>query len=214
MPGQRRTAGPRARGSRLPRLAGLAIATVIAAGAVTGYLLVQRPARAHVDPPLPRRVESYQTVGLIAQDARAGNQRGQLLQLLGTGQTAEFRVLEPAEAAQGSPQWTADLMKGGTYIFIFLPSGDCLTASGSGSGVARLSLQHCDLAASQRWRRSTAAALIRGHEFYQYANLADRSCLTEDGQQAGQDYGAGLSACAAVPASAADQLIAFWWSSV
>lgn len=212
MPGQRRTAGPRARGSRLPRLAGLAIATVIAAGGITGYLLVQHPARAHVDPPLPSRVESYQTVGLIAQDAQAGNSRGQLLQLLGTQQTADFRVLEPAEAAQGSPQWTADLMKGGSYIFIFLPSGDCLTASGS--GVARLSLQHCDLASAQRWHRSTAAALVRGHEFYQYANLADGSCLTEGGQQAGRDYGAELAACAAVPTSAADQLIAFWWSSV
>ncbi len=43
MPGQRRTAGPRARGSRLPRLAGFGVAVLVAGGLVTGYLLAFHP---------------------------------------------------------------------------------------------------------------------------------------------------------------------------
>jgi len=211
MPGQRIAAGTRARGSRLPRLAGIGVVVLLAAGGVAGYLVTVHPASPHHHAPLPTRVESFESVGLIAQDALPGSSSGQLLQLLGPARSPQFSPLPVAQQQAGSPQWTADLMQGNSYIFIFLPTGDCLTAGGT-PGQPRLTLEHCNLSAAQRWRRGQALSQSKGHEFYQYASLSDRDCLTEAGQLAGQVYGAALEACQA-PAPAS-QLIAFWWSSV
>jgi hypothetical protein len=98
-------------------------------------------------------------------------------------------------------------MVGNNYIFIYLASGDCLSAVGTGRS-PRLALRHCDLRASQRWRRAGRAVLSRGHDFYQYANLSDGSCLAEAAALPGLAWGAGLSACAPTPP--ANELIAFW----
>jgi Ricin-type beta-trefoil lectin domain-like len=211
MPGQRRTAGPHARESWLPRLAGIGVVVLLAGGGVTGYLLAVHPSAPHHAAPLPTRVLSYQTVGLIAQVAEPGSTAGQLVQLLSSTGPPQFTPLEPVQAAEGSPQWTADEMAGGTYIFIYLKTGRCLSATGS-RGRARLALQHCDLGAQQRWRRTAAPVLTQRHDFYQYANVADGSCLTQTGLLPGQVYGANLAAC--VASDPPSQLIAFWWSSV
>jgi len=210
MPGQRRTTGQRASGSRLARLAGIGAAVLIAGGAVAAYLVALNPAR-HPSPPLPTRVLSFQTVGLIAQVAQPGSASGELLQLLGPGPVPQFSPLGQAQEQAGSPQWTADLMAGNSYIFIYLPTGRCLAASGQASQ-PKLRLEHCDLAAQQRWRRTGAADQIQGHDFYQYTNLADASCLTETAELPGSAYGAALHSCAAVPTP--DQLIGFWWASL
>jgi hypothetical protein len=206
MPGQRRTAGPRARGSWLPRLAGLGAVVILAAAAV-GALIAIQPAR-HSAAPLPTRVVGYQTVGLVVADTEPGSSAGQLLQLVGAQGAPAFSSLGQAQAAQGAaPHWTADLMAGGSYIFIYLPTGQCLSAVGT-AGAARLTLRHCDLDARQRWRRTQLAVVAQAHDFYQYANLGDGSCLTQTGMLPGQVYGASLAACAA--SKPADQLIAFW----
>jgi len=183
---------------------------LIAAGAVAAYLVALHPAR-HPAPPLPTRVLSSQTVGLIAQVAQPGSSPGQLLQLLGPRGTPQFSPLGQAEEQSGSPQWTADLMAGNSYIFIYLPTGHCLAVAGP-AGRPKLTLEHCDLAAQQRWRRTRAAVKIQGHDFYQYANLADGSCLTEAAELTGPAYGGALQSCAAVPPP--DQLIGFWWASL
>jgi hypothetical protein len=212
MPGQRHTAGPRSRGSWLPRLAGISVVVLLAAGGVTGYLAEMHPGATRRAPPLPTRVLSYQTVGLIAQDAQPGASDRQLLELLGPQGTPQFSPLAQAQEQVGSPQWTADLMAGNSYIFIFLPTGDCLAATGLASK-PRLALQHCDLAARQRWRRTRQAVVLsQGHDFYQYANLGDTACLTQTGALPGQVYGATLAACSA--SAPTDQLLAFWWSSI
>jgi len=210
MPGQRRTAGQRASGSRLARLSGIGVAVLIAGGAVAAYLVALHPAR-HPSAPLPTRVLNFQTVGLIAQVAQPGSSSGQLLQLLSPAGAPEFSPLGQAQEQAGSPQWTADLMAGNSYIFIYLPTGHCLAAVGRASQ-PKLMLEHCDLAAQQRWRRTRAPVQIQGHDFYQYANLADASCLTETAELPGAVYGAALRSCAAAPAP--DQLIGFWWASV
>jgi hypothetical protein len=210
MPGQRRTTGQRASGSRLARLAGIGVAVLIAAGAVAAYLVALHPAR-HPPPPLPTKVLSSQTVGLIARVAQPGSSSGQLLQLLGPAGAPQFSPVGQAEEQSGSPRWTADLMAGNSYIFIYLPTGHCLAAAGR-AGQQKLTLEHCDLAAQQRWRRTRAAVQIQGHDFYQYANLADGSCLTETAELSGPAHGAALQGCAAVPPSG--QLIGFWWASV
>jgi len=156
-------------------------------------------------------VLSRQTVGLIAQGAEQASSAGQLLQLLGPHGTAQFSPVGQAQQQAGSPQWTADLMAGSSYIFIFLPTGNCLAATGSPSQ-PKLALRHCDLTAAQRWRRVREAVVSQGHDFYQYANLGDGACLTQTGSQSGQVYGAALQACS--PSAPAAQLIAFWWASV
>lgn len=208
MPGQRpRTR--RARGSWLPRLAGLGAILLLAAGGAAAYLVTQHPVSRHAAR-LPSRVRSVETVGLVAQQAAAASPDAQLMQLLSQQGAPRFSVLTPALAAAGTPQWTADLMAGNTYIFIFLPTGRCLTATGTAHR-PQLALRRCDLAAGQRWRRATAMVLARGHDFYQYANLDDSDCLTLGTPLDGQDYSATLAGCSG--ASPSRQLIAFWWAS-
>ncbi|HEY2075031.1 MAG TPA: hypothetical protein VGH53_01725 [Streptosporangiaceae bacterium] len=183
---------------------------LIAAGAVAAYLVALHPAR-HPARPLPTRVLSFQTVGLIARVPQPGSSPSRLLQLLGPRGAPQFSPLGQAAAESGSPQWTADLMAGNSYIFIYLPTGHCLAAAGPARR-PKLTLEHCDLAAQQRWRRTRAAVQIQGHDFYQYANLADGSCLTETAELPGPAYGAALQSCAAAPPP--DQLIGFWWASL
>ncbi|HSR87161.1 MAG TPA: hypothetical protein VLM11_23515 [Streptosporangiaceae bacterium] len=211
MPGQRRSAGKRARGSWLPRLAGLAVVIVLAAAAVTAYLIAFRPTAAHGPPPLPTRVVKYQTVGLVIAEKQPGTNITQLLQLRNQGGGVAFSPVAQAQQTQGSPDWTADLMAGSTYIFIYLPTGQCLSATGSASQ-PKLALRHCNLSGAQRWRRSGSAVLSDAHEFYQYANVSDGECLTRTDAQSGQIFGAGLSACS--QQQPIEQLLAFWWSAV
>jgi len=189
------------------------VVVLLAGAGVVAYLTSVHPASARTTPPLPAKPESHQAVGLVAQDSAPGAASGELLQLLGHRGTAVFSPLSPVQESQGVPQWTADLMAGGSYIFIYLPTGDCLSAIGAATRPS-LALSHCDLAATQRWRRTAAAVTIQGHDFYQYANLADSACVTQPSAApgAGQAAGATLAACSA--AQPASQLIAFWWSSV
>jgi hypothetical protein len=123
-----------------------------------------------------------------------------------------FSPLSPAAAAadgQGNPQWTESLMTGGTYIFIFETNGDCLSASHD----IRLVLQHCETSArSQRWRRASALVVEDGHDFYQYASLADGKCIAEIPGASGRQVNAGLARCS--KAHPASQLLAFWWLTV
>jgi len=187
-------------------MSGIGVAVLIAGGAVAAYLVALHPAR-HPSPPLPTKVLSFQAVGLIAPVAQPGSSSGKLLQLLGTGGTPQFTPLGRAEERAGTPHWTADLMAGNSYIFIDLPTGHCLAATGPADR-PKLALEHCDLKAQQRWRRTRAPVQIQGHDFYQYANLADASCITETGELPGPVYGAALQSCGAVRAP--DQLIGFW----
>ena len=189
----------------------MSVVLLLAAGGVAAYLVELHPAAAQRAAALPNRVVSYQTVGLIAQGAGQPSSASGLLQLLGPQGVLQFSPVGRAQQQVGSPQWTADLMAGNSYIFIFLPTGDCLAATGSDSS-PRLTLEHCDLKATQRWRRTGSAVVSQGHDFYQYANLGDGDCLTQTGEQSGQVFGAALAACS--PSAAPGQLIAFWWSSV
>jgi hypothetical protein len=207
MPGQRRTVGGRSRGSWLARLAGIGLIVVLAGGAVTAYLVTQHPLP-H-DTPLPTRVISAQTIGLVAESPQSGS-AGQLVQLLDRRGAPRFSLVSQAEQQSGSGQWTADLMSGGSYIFIFLPSDTCLGAAGSASRT-KLVLEHCDLQPSQRWQRLGSATLGQGHSFYRYANLADRSCLTEGTEQPGSVWTARLSGC--TTGTGTSQLLAFWWAA-
>lgn len=195
----------------MPRLVGLVVFVLLAAGGVTAYLLVVHPKSPHHAAALPTTVLSNSTVGLVAENAQSGGRAGQLMQLLSPQGGPEFSPLDAAQVTQGTPEWTADQMAGGTYIFIFLKTGACLTAGDPAGGHA-LTLQRCNLGAAQRWRRTGGAVVSDGHDFYQYANLGDGECLTQQGTLPGPAFGARLTAC--LPSAPATQLIAFWWASV
>ena len=101
-------------------------------------------------------------------------------------------------------------MTGGGYIFIYLPTSQCLTSAGTGTR-ARLAVQRCDLSPRQRWRQLGTGGDQGGHNFYQLANLASGECIAQLGGATRQDRKAGLAACdSAQPAS---QLLAFWWTA-
>jgi hypothetical protein len=210
MPRRRGAPGAR-RESWLPRLAGIGIVLLLAAGGVAGYLVSLHPASARTSPPLSAKVTAHQTVGLIVKASVPGSPAGQLLRLTGRQGSPEFLTVSRAQVTEGAPDWTADLMGGNTYIFIFVPTGDCLTAVGPGAS-AKLALSHCNLAATQRWRRTTSAIKIDGHDFYQYASLAYGSCLTQNGVTSGPVFAAAMAPCSA--SRPKDQLVAFWWSQV
>jgi len=210
MPRQRHSPGAR-RESWLPRLAGIGIVLLLAAGGVAGYLASLHPAAARPAPPLPSKVASSQTVGLIVRDSPPGRTAGQFLQLAGQQGEPEFLPVSRAQMTASAADWTADLMAGNSYIFIFVSTGDCLTSVGPAIS-AKLTLSRCDLAAAQRWRRTTSAIKIDGHDFYQYASLADGTCLTQNGITPGQVFGASMAPCSATRPE--NQLVAFWWSSV
>jgi hypothetical protein len=208
MPGQRRTGGGRARGSTLARLAGIGLVVMLAAAGVIAYLVTLQPRGAGSGATLSTRVVSYQTVGLLAEDAQPRSS-GQLLELVSKQGKPQFSPVSQDELQSGTGNWTADLMVGGSYIFIFLGSDDCLAVTDS-EGQPRLALQHCDLQANQRWRRVGTGTLAQGHNFYAYANAADRSCITEGSELPGQVSAASLSACSK---AATNQVLAFWWSA-
>lgn len=180
---------------------------LLAAGGAAAYLVAQ-PSASQRGHPLPSRVLSFRAVGLVTEQARAGAAPGSLLQLLGQRNIPRFSTLPPGLAAAGTPQWTADLMADDSYIFIFLPTDRCLTATGPADR-ARLALRHCDLGAGQRWRRASGLVAAEGHDFYEYASMSDGDCLTQPGTTPGQLSAAALTRC--VPGRPASQLIAFWW---
>jgi len=90
-------------------------------------------------------------------------------------------------------------MADGTDIFIYIPTGQCLTAARNGS----LELAHCDLGLSQRWRPRHLTT-VAGQPIAQFAT-AGGNCLTA-GSHAGP---ARLAPCG--PAHTKPQEIAFWW---
>jgi hypothetical protein len=166
------------RGSRAARLTGAGLAVLLAAVGVTAYLVVDginNPG----DAPLPTRVLSTQAIGLVSpgqagttstspsgtgSDTSAGS-------LLASGTGLTFSA-----DAQSDAEWTADQMAGGTYIFIYLANSALCLASPASPGPAVL--QHCDLAANQRWTRLGPTVGAAGTDYWQLRNLADSRCLT------------------------------------
>ena len=208
MPGQRRTPGPATRGSWLPRLAGLSAIVVLVGAGTAVYLLEFHPAPAQAQHPaaLPTTVASTQTVGLVAMSAQRG-ETGHLVQLLGSGASLVFSPVGASEAVDGHPEWIADQMSDGSYIFIFLPTSDCLAAAGP-SGRLVLESQRCNLSLQQRWREEGRPTVKTGHDFYEFASAANGKCIMQD---SAVPTGPSLGGCD--PAQPASELLAFWWSA-
>jgi hypothetical protein len=143
-----------------------------------------------------------QPVGLVVQPPATGG--GALRQLVQGPAGLAFSPVSPAAQAAGNPLWTADLMVGGSYVFIYIPDGRCLAASGRQPGWA-LSLQHCNLGPDQRWHELSATVKAGGRVFGQFRDMGSGECLSAASGAAGP---AGLARCD--PAQPWDQLVAFW----
>lgn len=210
MPGQRQTARPRTRGSRLPRLAGVGVIVVLAVAGAVAYAAGFHPAADKRPAPLPTRVASTLTVGLVAEPPAAAGSASDVVQLLSPQRQPAFAPVGISQQQQGQPEWIADVMTGGGYIFIYVPTSQCLAATGPRAR-PRLIAERCDLSPAQRWRRLGAGVLVASHDYYQFANLADGKCITQGTGSAAQGLAAGLATCD--PAGPARQLLAFWWSA-
>jgi hypothetical protein len=229
MRSQRSTGGRRARGSWLPRLAGAGAVMLLAAGGVVIYLVAARPPAARPVQALPSKVLAMQSVGLVVS-ARPAAATGTVQEMLLVSRAGlAFGPVPQSSLITGNPDWTADQMAGGTYVFIYIPSGQCLgsaagpapagTAAGqaaSPAGVrqAGLALQRCDLGAAQRWRGLSPATMSAGRAYLRFRNLATGECLTAGGALPGAgsaDNAAQFSGCGAVQPWR--QLVSFWWGT-
>ncbi len=214
MPDSLRTRPRRTRGSLAPRLIGIGAVAVIAAGALA--LAYARSAR-HAAPPhgpgarhpraaLSAKVARQQPVGLIDfgpyddSDAWQDDPDDHPLMLVPGGRGMMFAGIPPSELNSGVPQWTADVMADGTDVFVYTPTGQCLTAIGSGLGLRR-----CAPVLGQRWR-PVHPAIAWGQAFSAFASAANGHCLTAP-RRPGP---ARLARCG--PARTRSQEIAFWWS--
>ncbi|MGO9081163.1 MAG: RICIN domain-containing protein [Streptosporangiaceae bacterium] len=212
MPGQRSVPRRRARGSWTPRIIGIVLVLAAAAAAAAAILLAS-PGRAagHANR-LSAKVRSVQASGLVDPGPPGGSTDApQALQATAAGLV--FAPVPRSQLAAGSPQWTADLMADGTYIFIYAPDGQCLSAAGAGRRPAVLTLRRCDLGDGQRWRQRGSGARAGGHIYYQFAGRASGLCITAGGPEPGAAgaRAAGLAACTG--SGPWEQQIAFWWTS-
>ena len=206
----------RTKGSWTPRLAGIGAVVVLGGAVLAVYLATARgqaPVAAvhHQPPPLTSKVASVQTVGLVDfgvyddGDAWQNDPEDHPMMLVKEGAAIDFVRVPQAEIASGTPEWTADQLTDGGEVFIYVPTGQCLTAASGGT----LSLTHCDLAADQRWH-TVKSEVILTEPIAQYANVGTGRCLT-----APRDPGlALLTTCANSRFKRfKSQEIAFWWSA-
>ena len=187
---------------------------VVAGGALALYLSTahspnQAPvASHHHQPQLSVKVAQVQTVGVINfgpdDNGRPwqGNTGDHPLMLMPAGKVLDFVAIHRRKLSSGPPEWTADQMADGSEIFIYVPTGQCLSPLGTG----RPQLTHCNLSLAQRWR-PVHSQVVLGEAIAQYANAKTGTCLT-----APRGPGpAVLSKCGR--ARTRTQEIAFWWSA-
>jgi hypothetical protein len=191
----------------VPILTGLGAIVVLAGAGTAAYLVAFHPAKPVHPISLPQKVLGFQSVGLIGEVSSSVSASG-LVQLLSPQVAPAFSPVPQSEAVSGTPEWTADQMAGGTYIFIYLPTGQCLASTGPASRPA-LALRHCDLGSvDQRWQRLGTAIISSGHDFYEFQNFGSSKCISQVSATA--DH-AGLGPCD--PAKPISELLAFWWSA-
>jgi len=212
----------RTKGSWTPRLAGIGVIVVLAGGVLAVYLGTahgQGPVAPghHRSSPPTSKVASVQTVGLVDfgvyddgdGESWQNDADDHPMMLLKKGSAISFVAISAAEIVSGTPEWTADQLTDGGDIFIYVPTGQCLTAASNGS----LSLTHCDLSTDQRWR-TASSEVVMTEPITQYANVSTGRCLT-----APRSPGPALmTACASSQSKPhskqfKSQEIAYWWSA-
>jgi len=219
MPGRRAARPYRAKGSRVPRLAGAGVVFLLAVAGLAAYLASAHHNQAgapkqHRHTVLSSRVLKVQNVGIVDfgpaddGDSFVGNQDDHPLMLVRQAGSPTFVVIPasalaaPTSGGAGVPVWTDNQMADGSNIFIYTSSGQCL-AAGRTPGALRVA--RCDLSLAQRWRPTNPGDAL-GQAFAEYANAKTGGCLTAPGKKPGP---ARLTRCG--PPGTKNQEIAFWW---
>jgi hypothetical protein len=176
-----RGAGP-LRSSLALRVGGTAL-VIVTAAAVTSVLLLAHSgvqARKDTGAKLSRKVTSALTVGLYNPGPAAPRQQRPLRQMLDSqsGLLTFTAALDPG-TQRSLERWTADKMSDDSYIYIFVPSGKCLTASAH--NLATVFLANCDLGVTQRWRRVQQGFLNTGLYYWELRSQLNGRCLTNSG---------------------------------
>lgn len=201
-------------------MAGVGVVVLLAAGGLAYYLASQHPAvprhHHHQHVSLSATVVGQHTVGVIDfgpdddGDPFRHDPDDHPLMLQPTTAGVYFVTISAAEMKAGTPLWTANDMSDGSVIFVYSPTGQCLTASGT-----RVRLAHCNLRLGQRWQPMNATTTL-GQAIAAYANKRTGTCLTAPPARRGEDKPANpgpatLTACG--PVRDRTQEIAFWWGS-
>jgi hypothetical protein len=173
---------------------GTGFALLLAVAGVAAYLIVGGTHDRKDASVLPTRVVGTQAVGIANTGPPPQAGAGPAPEtLLASHSALVFAVNGPAAA-----QWTSDQMAGGTYIFIYLPNGLCL-ASRAGRRAPTVTLERCDLQASQRWLRLRPTVGSNGLDYWELRNLADNRCLTAGQAIRKGEPAAQLEPCQASP---------------
>jgi hypothetical protein len=190
-------------------MAGIGAVLFVAGAGAIAYSVASSAQDARHASQLSSQVQSVQTVGIIGQVGTSVTDHAGYRQLVSSATGPRFGPMPPASLAQGDPQWSADTMAGGTFVFIYAPDGKCLAAS-TRQGHPVLALRRCNLGAGQRWQRFNAAVASDGHLYGQYRNLSTGRCLAAGGAPGTSSGPAALVPCAA---PATHQLISLWWAA-
>src|SRR6266568_3887965 len=123
MPGER--SARRVRGSRMPRIAGTGVVLLLAGTGVVAGLVAGSPHVTARHVVLPTKVQGAHEVGLVnaGPPKPAGQAAAPPRTLLKSRSGLAFAVRQVAL------EWTADQMAGGTYIFIYISDGSCLSSA-------------------------------------------------------------------------------------
>jgi hypothetical protein len=176
-----RGAGP-LRGSWALRVGGTAL-VIVAAAAVTSALLLAHSgvqARKDTATKLSRKVTSALTVGLYNPGPAPSPGQRPLRQMLDAQSgLLTFTAALDAGTQHSLERWTADKMSDDSYIYIFVPSGQCLTASAH--NLAAVFLAKCDLGVTQRWHRVQLGFLSTGLYYWELRSQLNGRCLANSG---------------------------------
>ena len=177
-----KSAGP-LRGSRALRVGGTALVIVAAAAVTSTLLLAHSGVQARKDAAatkLSRKVASALTVGLYNPGPAAPRGQRPLRQMLDAQSgLLTFTAALDAATQHSLERWTADKMSDDSYIYIFVPSGQCLTASAH--NLAAVFLAKCDLGVTQRWHRVQVGFLSTGLYYWELRSQLNGRCLANSG---------------------------------
>lgn len=180
---------------------GTGFALLLAVAGVAAYLIVGGAHDNKDASVLPTRVVGTQAVGIV--NTGPGSQADPAAEALVASRSDLVFTLNGSSGVQ----WTSDEMAGGSYIFIYLPNGLCLTAEQAPHAPAAVTLERCDLQADQRWLRQLPSVGPNGMDYWQLRNMADGRCLATGKAISKSEAAAQLDRCQAAPG--ARQQVAF-----
>jgi Ricin-type beta-trefoil lectin domain-like len=159
---------------------------------------------------LSNKITSQSSVGLanLGRTGQAGSSSSSATLLFaGAGGLLFTPGNGGGETVPSSQQWQADEMGGGGFVLLFSPTGQCLTAVGSGSQ-ASAQLAPCDTGLDQRWYHPFEGTDSQGRDYSPLRSASDGRCLGLGTASAGGSVVAELQKCGTGKPWA--QLVMFW----